>query len=234
VFLAKDVLHSLVRIWVGRSCPILLFALVTLPVFLGPSVARAAQLELTWVDLSGGEAGFIIQRATGTTGTHSQIAQTPPGVTSYTDTTASLGTTYCYHVAAFNSAGSSSFSNLACGSPSQGLGLTVVKAGTAGGAVGSSPTGINCGAQCSATYPSSTVVTLTATPSSGSVFVGWSGGGCSGAGPCTIVGNVPVTVTATFADSNAPRGHHRRWRDRANVARPHSQHANEGTKRRQQ
>ena len=36
------------------------------------------------------------------------------------------------------------------------------------------------------------------TPSPGSVFVGWSGGGCSGTEPCAVIGNVPVTVTAVF------------------------------------
>ena len=29
-------------------------------------------------------------------------------------------------------------------------------------------------------------VTLTATPASGSTFAGWSGGGCSGTGTCTV------------------------------------------------
>src|SRR5213079_2684458 len=41
-------------------------------------------------------------------------------------------------------------------------------------------------------------VTLTATPATGSTFTGWSGGGCSGTGPCTVTIAAPTTVTATF------------------------------------
>src|SRR5262249_49785696 len=47
-------------------------------------------------------------------------------------------------------------------------------------------------------YPSSTVVTLSANPGSGSTFGGWSGGGCSGTGTCAVMGNTSVTVGAAF------------------------------------
>ncbi|MDO8479283.1 MAG: hypothetical protein Q7W02_24455 [Candidatus Rokubacteria bacterium] len=165
----------------------------------GPSVATTAQLALSWVDNSGGQASFIIQRAVGTTGTYTQIAQTPIGAVSYTDATASVGTTYCYQVAAVNSAGTSSFSNLACGSPSGGSTLTAAKVGTAAETVGNSSAGINCGTACSYTYPAGTAATLAATPASGSTFSGWSSGACSSTDPCTLAGNGLLTVTATFA-----------------------------------
>jgi len=42
-------------------------------------------------------------------------------------------------------------------------------------------------------------VTLTAAASTGSSFGGWSGGGCSGTGTCTVVLTSNVTVTGTFA-----------------------------------
>lgn len=76
--------------------------------------------------------------------------------------------------------------------------LTVNKAGTGTGAVTSSPSGINCGADCTEDYPQGTVVTLTAASNSGSTFSGWSGGGCSGTGTCTVTMNSAATVTATF------------------------------------
>src|SRR5207249_8276699 len=63
--------------------------------------------------------------------------------------------------------------------------LTVTNAGTGSGTVTSVPAGISCGASCSGSYSSGTAVTLTATPASGSIFTGWSGGGCTGAGSCT-------------------------------------------------
>lgn len=80
-------------------------------------VASAQQLDLSWTDNSGGQAGFVIQRATSSTGTYATIAQVAIGVASYTDASVSLGTTYCYRVAAVNVAGMSEFSNTACASP---------------------------------------------------------------------------------------------------------------------
>ncbi|MBI4844423.1 MAG: InlB B-repeat-containing protein, partial [Nitrospirae bacterium] len=77
--------------------------------------------------------------------------------------------------------------------------LTVNKNGTGSGTVTSSPAGINCGAACSAIYNYNTIVTLSATPSTGSVFAGWSGtGGCVGTGTCTVTMTSAKSVTATF------------------------------------
>ena len=75
--------------------------------------------------------------------------------------------------------------------------LTVNKSGTGSGTVTSNPGGINCGATCTSSYNSGTVVTLTATPAAGSVFAGWSGG-CSGTGSCAVTMNAAATVTASF------------------------------------
>ena len=80
--------------------------------------------------------------------------------------------------------------------------LSVVKTGTGSGTVTSSPAGINCGSTCSAGYTSGTSVTLTASPSSGSYFAGWSGD-CSGTGTCAVTMNANKNVTATFNLSDA-------------------------------
>ena len=42
------------------------------------------------------------------------------------------------------------------------------------------------------------IATLTATPAANSTFGGWSGGACSGTGPCTLTMDVPHAVTARF------------------------------------
>jgi hypothetical protein len=74
--------------------------------------------------------------------------------------------------------------------------LTVSKSGN--GMVTSTPSGIQCGSDCSEVYVSGTAVTLTATPGKNFIFLGWSGGGCSGTGTCTVTMDASKSVTATF------------------------------------
>jgi hypothetical protein len=81
--------------------------------------------------------------------------------------------------------------------------VTVVRAGLGSGSVTSAPGGIACGTTCSASFPSGSSVVLTATAAAGSVFTGWSGGGCSGTGTCTVTPASTTTVTATFASSTS-------------------------------
>lgn len=77
--------------------------------------------------------------------------------------------------------------------------LSVASNGTGFGTITSTDGRINCGATCSASYGAGSSVTLNATPLSGSVFAGWSGGGCSGTGSCTVQVNAATNVTATFS-----------------------------------
>ena len=76
--------------------------------------------------------------------------------------------------------------------------LTVAKGGLGTGTVTSNVGGINCGAACSANYNVGASVVLTATAPTGSYFGGWSGGGCSGVGTCTVTMTSATAVTATF------------------------------------
>jgi len=73
----------------------------------------------------------------------------------------------------------------------------VIKTGSGSGTVTSSPAGITCGVDCSESYAYTTVVTLSATPASGSMFTGW-GGVCSGTGSCVVSMAGAKSVTATF------------------------------------
>jgi len=77
--------------------------------------------------------------------------------------------------------------------------LTIAKSGTGADTVTSSPAGISCGGACIGSFATGASVALTATPAAGSVFTGWSGGGCSGTGTCQVTLNADTTVTATFA-----------------------------------
>ena len=162
--------------------------------------AHAAQLTATWVDNSDNEKDFKLERKTGTTGKYQLLASVPADTPFYVDTTVTAGTTYCYRVRAKNDAGESANSNEACAvaanTPLQPL--TVAKAGTGTGTVASSPSGINCGATCSASFTSGTSVGLSATAATGSTFTGWSGA-CTGTGGCAVVLDAAKSVTATFA-----------------------------------
>jgi len=75
--------------------------------------------------------------------------------------------------------------------------LTTSKTGTGQGSIASSSTGIACGSDCTENYANGTTVTLTATPSSGSTFTGWSGA-CSGTATCTVSMSEAKNVVATF------------------------------------
>jgi photosystem II stability/assembly factor-like uncharacterized protein len=81
--------------------------------------------------------------------------------------------------------------------PPGSLSLNVFKSGTGDGSVTSDPSGIDCGSTCAGTYEEGTSVTLTATPSPGSMFTGWSGA-CSGTGNCVVTMDNNKSVTATF------------------------------------
>lgn len=82
--------------------------------------------------------------------------------------------------------------------------LTVSLAGSGSGTVAGS--GISCPGTCSHSYPKGESVTLTATPASGSTFSGWSGGGCSGTGTCSVTMNAKQAVTASFAATSTGGG----------------------------
>ncbi len=76
--------------------------------------------------------------------------------------------------------------------------LTVTRQGTGSGTVTSSPLGINCGSDCQESYAYGTLVTLTATPASGSTFAGWANCDSPSGNQCTMTMNTNKTVTATF------------------------------------
>jgi hypothetical protein len=81
--------------------------------------------------------------------------------------------------------------------------LSVATAGNGSGTITSSPSGINCGGTCNASYQTGTQVTLSAAAASGSTFAGWSGGGCGGDQVCTVTLAANTTVTANFVQNSA-------------------------------
>lgn len=76
--------------------------------------------------------------------------------------------------------------------------LSLSKSGAGSGTVVSSPAGISCGATCSASFASGTVVNLSTAATTGSTFTGWSGA-CTGTGSCSVTMNASKTVGAAFS-----------------------------------
>jgi hypothetical protein len=76
--------------------------------------------------------------------------------------------------------------------------LSVTKSGTGSGTVTSSPSGINCGTSCSASFNTATVVTLTATPDTSSSFAGWTGCDAVNGNVCAVTMNAAKSVTGLF------------------------------------
>lgn len=78
--------------------------------------------------------------------------------------------------------------------------LTIVKLGDGTGIV-TSPSGINCGSQCSLKINTGAVIRLNAGGDTSSTFTGWNGGNCSSSGNdafCTVTLTGDTTVSATF------------------------------------
>ena len=75
----------------------------TAPTGLTATAASSSQVNLSWTDTAGDETGFQIDRSTNSSFTQNLTSFTTTGTTtSYSDTSASPGTTYYYRVWATN------------------------------------------------------------------------------------------------------------------------------------
>ncbi len=75
--------------------------------------------------------------------------------------------------------------------------VTLNLVGSATGSVQSTPGGIDCGVDCDEEFLEGIMVTLSPTPTAGSLFVGW-GGDCSGTTDCSLSITAPLSVEAVF------------------------------------
>jgi hypothetical protein len=176
--------------------------IIIVALFLFPCItdSHAGQATLAWDPpaVSTDVTGYMIHYGTAS-GTYSQSADAG-NTTSYAVTNLTDGRTYYFAVTAYNAAGYQSEYSNEVNNAMQYL-LLILKAGTGQGTV--SAAGINCGATCLALYNPGTVASLSAIAAPGSIFNGWSGGGCSGTGPCMAAMNADTTITANFITSIA-------------------------------
>lgn len=116
--------------------------------------ALAASIALNWSDTSTNETGFRIERMPAG-GSYSLIASVGSNVKAYSDTSVVAGSSYCYRVRAYNSAGVSSPSNQVCASvPKSTTSTTTIISGGPTGSMSGSTTSSSIGA------PSSPALTL--------------------------------------------------------------------------
>jgi len=86
------------------------------PAGLAATAISYTEIDLTWVDESGNETGFAVERApdnAGVPGTWSQVGSVGTGVTAYRDLGVSSGTKYWYRVRSYDGNGGSPYSNQA-------------------------------------------------------------------------------------------------------------------------
>ena len=131
----------------------------------------------------------------------------PPGLAIADSSTPSPGNLY------LTSGNSEEASINVYGPTVSGYSLQVSRSGAGTGSLQSQPAGIDCGSACTAEFNQGEEVTVTAIPDPDSAFLGWSGGGCSGAGSCTVTMSQAQSLSAEFgpappvAGGAAPPGH---------------------------
>ncbi len=91
------------------------------PSALGATAFSHDRVDLTWTDNSFNEQGFRIERGTSAAGPWTSVGTVGAGVTTFSNLGLSETTTYFYRVTAFNTAGSSAFSNTASVSTPQSI-----------------------------------------------------------------------------------------------------------------
>ena len=96
------------------------------------SASPTSSIAMSWADNATNESGYNVERSSDGA-SFSQRAQLAAGATSYVDTGLASSATYYYRVSAFNSAGSSAYSNVASG---------VTQASTPTTTVPSAPSGL--------------------------------------------------------------------------------------------
>ena len=84
---------------------------ISSPLNLNYTILQQSDIELTWEDSSGAEAGFRVERKEGDFGEWKQIAQLNPNTVKYTDKRISSTKVYYYRVQVYDAANSTGYSN---------------------------------------------------------------------------------------------------------------------------
>ncbi len=155
-----------------------------------PVSITTTSISMTWTNNATNAVGYNIFRKTTTASNFAQIASLPPSATSYTDTNLMPGTSYDYHIQAYNLAGASDFSGFTAETlPSATLPIVTVAA--------SGPVAIH-----GLTSGQITLLRSGSVTSSLSITYAVSGTAVSGTGYAALTGS--VTIPAGAASVNIP------------------------------
>lgn len=161
------------------------------------------QTTVTWSRSDG--SNEIVQEATRPTGSSTFSAPADVSVAGQpaVDPQIAVGPDGRETITWYRSNGSENIIQASTGPPTMAM-LSVSLAGRGTGSVTSAPAGISCGATCARYFRIGTDVVLSASPGAGSVFTGWSGGGCTGdSATCTVRVSDTTSVGASFGVSQA-------------------------------
>jgi hypothetical protein len=173
----------------------------TAPSSLAASTSSSSALNVSWSDNSGNESGFTLQRSLDGV-VFVTIAELSANVRTYGDAGLLPSTRYYYRVAAYNSAGSSAYSNTGSGTTATALTNTVPVVSITAPASGAS-------------YPSGASVTFTGSASDSqdgtlSSALAWSsnidGSLGTGASLSRVLSGGTHTITARVTDSGGLTG----------------------------
>jgi hypothetical protein len=121
--------------------------------------ALAASIALNWNDTSTNESGFRIERMPAG-GSYALLKTVGSNVKAYSDTSVVAGSSYCYRVRAYNSAGVSSPSNQVCASvPKSTASTTTVSSGGSSGSTSGSTTSSGSTSSSGTATPSQPILT---------------------------------------------------------------------------
>jgi len=84
------------------------------PARLTAQAVSFSQVNLSWADQSGNEAGFQVERGSAAGGAFIKIADLPANTTSYSDGGLNGSTQYCYRIRAVNGIGASGYTEVVC------------------------------------------------------------------------------------------------------------------------
>jgi chitodextrinase len=96
----------------SQACATTLDTVPVAPSGLVALAVSSSQINLTWQDNSSNESGFMVQRASSSSGPWTQIGIVGANVTSCAHTGLTASTTYFYRVCAYNASGNSSYSSV--------------------------------------------------------------------------------------------------------------------------